>query len=224
MQDQQLNKKLSIAIIDYDSGNLHSAKKAVQKALENSTREGEVFLTNKHSDLSKATHIILPGVGAFGDCYDGLNNLDSMIDTLKNNILVQKKPFLGICVGMQLLADEGFEAGGHKGLGWIKGKVDKISFNDSQENQNLRIPHMGWNNLIIIDSDNPLFKDLPQNPDFYFVHSYYFDLDEDCLIANVQYGQEITAAIQKDNIFGVQFHPEKSQSNGIKLLQNFIEI
>ncbi|MDX1950185.1 MAG: imidazole glycerol phosphate synthase subunit HisH [Rickettsiales bacterium] len=209
-----------IALIDYGSGNIHSAFKALQKA-GNDIAETQVFITSNASDLKEATHIVLPGVGAFADCYQGVASISGMLDELKENILQLKKPFLGICVGMQLLAEKGFENGEHQGFGFIKGEVKKF-----ESMNQLKIPHMGWNNIKISkNSENFLFKNIAENSDFYFVHSYHFEVENKQEISSTcNYGYDFCSAIQKENIFGVQFHPEKSQQNGLKLLANFIAL
>ena len=219
---------LKIVIIDYGSGNLHSAKKAFVKALENEQLEGDIIVSNNPEDLASASHIVLPGVGAFGDCVDGLKALDGMIAELEKQVLENKKPFLGICVGMQMLAKVGLEGSdenkGHEGLGWLEGKVIKIDEGGTGELENLRIPHMGWNEVSFNRKDSNLAKDLEQDPHFYFVHSYYFKTDEKNIAATVNYGNNLTAIVEQDNIYGVQFHPEKSQKNGLNLIGNFLKI
>lgn len=202
----------NITIIDYGSGNLRSA----QKAFEHVASNAAVKVTSNPADIKNATHIVLPGVGAFGDCAAGLNSINGMVDELAEQVLGQKKPFLGICVGMQLLANTGFEHGTHKGLGWIEGEVKLINSN------NLPVPHMGWNGL---NSKKPhnLLKNI--NSDVYFVHSYGFiAANPQDIVATTTYGSEITAIIAHNNIMGVQFHPEKSQQAGLQLLRNFLTI
>jgi glutamine amidotransferase len=205
-----------IVIIDYGSGNLRS----VQNALFSVKNEDqEVVISSNPEDLKTASHIILPGVGAFGDCMSGLKAIPKMIDEIKNQVLVEKKPFLGICVGMQLLADKGYEHGEHEGLGFISGKVVRID----NQNDSLKIPHMGWNDLEIKNNQHCFVKGLKTGDHFYFVHSYHFVCeDEDVVVANVNYEQKINAIIAKDNIMATQFHPEKSSEAGLELLRNFI--
>ncbi len=207
---------MKIVIIDYGSGNLHSTVKAFE--LKASEVGGEVTLSNKISDIDTASHIVLPGVGAFKDCMDGLSAIDGMIDVLKKNVLEDKKPFLGICVGMQLLAEKAYEHGEHEGLGWIKATVNKVNAGD------LKIPHMGWNDLNI-NGDNLLFAGVNTGDHVYFVHSYHMVCEnEKDITATVNYGSDITASIARNNIMGVQFHPEKSQEIGLKIIENFLEI
>lgn len=206
-----------IAIIDYGSGNLRSAAKAFEHVCASKFAGAEIKVTNNPDDLKDATHIVLPGVGAFGDCAAGLNAIPGMVAEMENQVLKNKKPFLGICVGMQLLADTGHEHGEHKGLGWIKGDVRKITTESK-----LPIPHMGWNGLKTVKK-SPLVSGI--DSDVYFVHSYHFvPANDDNLLATTNYGGEITAAIAKDNIMGVQFHPEKSQEAGLRLIENFLKV
>lgn len=207
-----------ITIIDYGSGNLHSAFKAVKKAAADSNRNIDVTLTTNPDELSKSSHIILPGVGAFEDCMRGLKSIDGMVEALGDNVLNQGKNFLGICVGMQLLAEVGKEKGEHKGLGWLKGEVSKINPSDN----NYKIPHMGWNEISEI-KPNKLTKGL-SGKDFYFVHSYSMKTDSKNILATSDYAEEVVAVVNKDNIYGTQFHPEKSQENGLKLLTNFVNL
>ena len=200
-----------VTVIDYGLGNIFSVVKAFEMI------GAEVMVSSNADDIRAADHLVLPGVGAFGD---GMNFLQEKgLDTvLTEEVIENKKPFLGICLGLQLLATTGEEHGTHEGLGWIEGKVRKLDIGD----QNLKIPHVGWNNLEIT-KDNPLFTDIHADADFYFVHSYQLDCKnaEDC-IATTTYGETITAAIWHNNIFATQFHPEKSQDHGLKLLENFL--
>lgn len=202
----------NIAIIDYGSGNLHSALKAVEYVCE-----GNVSLVTNAADIKEASHVILPGVGAFGDCYQGLNALSGMREAIEEHAIVQQKPFLGICVGMQLLATKGFENGEHEGLGWIDGEVRALAPQDNT----LPIPHMGWNELDVIH-DHALLKEVDPRAHVYFVHSYAMQTGEEKIIAKSDYAGDITAIVAKDNIMGTQFHPEKSQHVGLQLLKNFV--
>jgi len=213
-----MSNDIKAVIIDYGSGNLHSAHKAFVKALENAGKQGEVIISNNPDKLDYATHIVLPGVGAFGDCMKGLQAVTGMVAKLKEQVLKNKKPFLGICVGMQMLAEKGFENGEHEGLGWLKGNVEKIP-----AGKNLRIPQMGWNS-IKIKKKSRLMNGLEDGSDFYFVHSYFMETAQDNITAITEYGIDITAVVEKENIFGVQFHPEKSQHNGLKLINNFLAL
>ncbi len=197
-----------IAIVNYGMGNLASVKKAL--TFLNIPCE----ITNDPNVLDEATHILLPGVGSFKKAMQNLNDC-KLIPSLKHQVQTQKKPFLGICLGMQLLAEKGFEDGETEGLGLIEGDV--VLFPESD----MPATHIGWNNINILDQ--PLFKDIKDN-NFYFVHSYYFKTkrNED-IAATVEYNTTLTAAVHNSNIFGVQFHPEKSQKEGLKILKNFYE-
>ena len=203
---------MKIALIDYGSGNIQSAYKALE-LVSNSKKKISIISNSK--DLLKVDKIILPGVGAFADCMKGLKSISGMIDILNEVVLEKKKPFLGICVGMQLLATEGKEKGNHKGLGWITGKVIKI-----KKNKKIKIPHMGWNTVEII-SKHPILK--RKKFESYFVHSYNFICkNKKNIIATCDYQQKITAIVGKENIIGTQFHPEKSQKIGLEILKNFV--
>ena len=161
----------------------------------------------------------MPGVGAFADCMQGLKNKPGLLDVIKRKVLEEKKPFLGICVGMQLLANSSSEYGHTEGLSWIDGEVNSIKIIQ----KNIKIPHMGWNS-ILFDSDHSLLKNIKKDEDFYFVHSYKFNVqNNDFVLAKTKYGSDITAIVLKDNILGTQFHPEKSQVAGIQFIKNFIE-
>ncbi len=196
-----------IAIIDYQMGNVQS----VANALENMGVAHTI--TNDPEKIRAAEKLILPGVGAFGE---GMNRLRSLglIDILKTEVVEKKKPILGICLGMQLLADTGNEFGRHEGLGWIKGEVKRLQPGD------LQLPHVGWNN---VEAQTSLFTGV-ENADFYFVHSFHFETANPAdVIATCDYGQRFAAAVKHENIMGVQFHPEKSQKSGRHLLENFVK-
>ena len=202
-----------IVIIDYNMGNIRSVTKAFKKL------NAPFVVSNNAGDIKKASHLVLPGVGAFGDGMKNLENLN-LIPLLEEQVLTKKRPFLGICVGMQLLASEGTEHGNHQGLGWIKGVVRRFNVNEKQ----YKVPHIGWND-ITIKKKQPLFEDIENGSDFYFVHSYHLAPDDKNVIAaTCDYGEEFVAAIQQENIFGLQFHPEKSQASGIQIIKNFIGI
>ena len=205
---------MKIALIDYGSGNLQSAYKALELAA-NYEKKNKIFVTSKSKDLLLADKIVLPGVGTFSDCMRGITSIYGMIDILNEEVIQKKKPFLGICVGMQLLATMGKEKGNHKGLGWIKGKVIKL-----KKNKQIKIPHMGWNTVKII-SKHPILK--RKKFESYFVHSYNFVCkDKKNILATCNYQQDITAIVGKENIIGTQFHPEKSQKVGLEILKNFV--
>lgn len=206
----------TIALIDYGSGNLASAAKALARAAEGT--KYEIVTTADPDAIRTAERIVLPGVGAFADCMQGLSSIPGMVPTLREKVLKQGAPFLGICVGMQLLATVGKEFGDHLGLGWIAGEVVKIAPSDPS----LKIPHMGWNELAIVQK-HALLNGIDNGAHAYFVHSYHFvpALPDD-LVATTDYGQTLTAIIANENIAGTQFHPEKSQATGLKLLSNFL--
>jgi len=193
-------------------GNLRSVQKAFEKIGCNA------IISNDKETIQNATKLVLPGVGAFKDGMKHLQELN-LIDILNKKVLEDKTPILGICLGMQLLSNKSYENGETTGLGWIDAEVVKFEF----DNTNLKIPHVGWNEVIFQDNNNTLFSHIENHKDFYFVHSYYFKPNEDVIIATTEYGFEFTSAINKDNIFATQFHPEKSQANGLQILKNFWE-
>jgi imidazole glycerol-phosphate synthase subunit HisH len=204
------------ALIDYGSGNLASAAKALMRAADGTGME--IITTDDPDIVRGAERIVLPGVGAFADCMRGLSAVPGMIEVLRERVLQQGAPFLGICVGMQLLATVGVEFGRHAGLGWIAGEVVKITPNDP----NLKIPHMGWNELKILQP-HALLEGITTGAHAYFVHSFELrpTLPDD-LIVTTDYGGPLTAMVGNENIAGTQFHPEKSQATGIRLLENFL--
>ena len=200
-----------VCILNYGSGNVQSVFNML------STLTGSVLISNKPSDIQSATHLILPGVGAFGVAMEKIRK-NIPLEILKSEVLEKKKPFLGICVGMQVLADQGFEFGAHEGLGWIPGTVRVL---DSKE---APLPHIGWNN-IEKKNHSDLLKHFSDSQDFYFVHSYAFAPKEPAhILAETSYGENFCSVIGKDNIFGVQFHPEKSQKAGKLLVKSFLEL
>ncbi|MDZ3836504.1 MAG: imidazole glycerol phosphate synthase subunit HisH [Rhodospirillales bacterium] len=210
---------MTVAIVDYGSGNLRSAAKAFERAVSEAGLDAEVRVTADPADVLRADHIVLPGVGAFADCRRGLDAVPGMVEALGQAVLDRGRPFLGICVGMQLLADVGREHGDHQGLGWIRGEVAHIAPADPA----LKIPHMGWNELVLARPDHPLLAGIGDGAHAYFVHSYAFVCAEDAdVLARVDYGGPITAIIGRDNIAGTQFHPEKSQAVGLRLIANFL--
>ena len=211
---------MKIAIIDYESGNLKSVSKAVELASNNILNKSDVKIINSANELKNFDKIVLPGQGSFKQCYQSLLSIDGIVDELTSGVLEKQKPILGICVGMQLFSSFGEEDGGSKGFDWIKGQVNKINLRD----KNLKLPHMGWNN-ISINQKSKLFSGIENESHFYFVHSFAFDVENDQFIsAKTNYSTEIISAVEKDNIFGTQFHPEKSQANGIKILDNFVKL
>jgi len=212
---------MHVAIIDYGSGNLHSAAKAFERAARESGSPLTVKVTAEPDRVLSAERIVLPGVGAFADCKQGLANIPGMIDALEESVRARGKPFLGICVGLQLMASRGLEHGVTPGLGWIEGEVSAISPSDAA----LKIPHMGWNTLELT-RPHALFDGIPTGEgglNAYFVHSYHLvPANPDVLIASTDYGGEVTAFVAKDNMAGSQFHPEKSQKLGLALIANFL--
>ncbi|MGO9675311.1 MAG: imidazole glycerol phosphate synthase subunit HisH [Methylocella sp.] len=212
---------MNVAIVDYGSGNLHSAHKAFERAAREAGLSCAIAVTPDPAVVAAADHIVLPGVGAFADCRRGLDAVPGMVEALRAAVLEKGRPFLGICVGMQLLATRGLEHGETPGLGWIAGEVGPLEPDDPA----LRIPHMGWNTLDP-RRGHPVLNDIPTGPKglhAYFVHSYAFrPVDPGAVIASADYGGAFAALIGRDNILGAQFHPEKSQTLGLALIANFL--
>ena len=210
--------KKIILIIDYGLGNIVSAQQSFLKVAKESKIDAEINISNNPRDIKKSTHVVLPGQGAFKSCMNGLKSIDGMIDALEEGVIFNKKPFLGICVGMQLLAEAGYENGYCKGLGWIKGSVKKMKV------KKLKLPHMGWNEIKIINNKNKInFSDKIE--DFYFVHSYFFDcLEKESIVGITKYGLNFPSIVAKENIYGFQFHPEKSSNQGLGLIKNFLSL
>jgi len=212
--------KETIIIIDYGSGNLRSAAKAFEHVCEAEGLNADIKISARPEDLRSASRIVLPGQGAFGDCIDNLRTADGMIEALEDTVLRGGKPFLGICVGMQLLAEKGFEHGEHTGLGWIEGSVTALEPMPDTDGKALKIPHMGWNEATLPKA-HPVLGNQMQH--YYFVHSYMMTCkNESDILAHCDYGGKFVAAAGRDNIIGVQFHPEKSQESGLRLLSNFM--
>jgi len=211
----------NVIIIDYGSGNLHSAQKAFERAAREREIAAEIKLSSRVEDVASADRIVLPGVGAFGDCRLGLAAVPGMIETLNEVVLGKARPFFGICVGMQLMADRGLEFGVTPGLGWIPGAVTAIE----PAKPALKIPHMGWNTLTKI-RDHPTLDGLELGEHglhAYFVHSFHLKTsDRSTVIAETSYGGSVTAMVGRDNMIGTQFHPEKSQLLGLRLIGNFL--
>ena len=212
---------MNVAIVDYGSGNLHSAAKAFERAAREAGIDQPIAVTNDPAVVARADRVVLPGVGAFADCRRGLDAVPGMIEALEEAVRGRGRPFFGICVGMQLLAERGREYEVTEGLGWIAGEVDRITPNDP----NLKIPHMGWNTLNVV-RQHPLTDGLalgPQGRHAYFVHSYELKPSRRAdLVAEAEYGGVVTAIVGRDNIVGTQFHPEKSQKLGLALIANFL--
>ena len=209
---------MTVAIVDYGSGNLRSAAKAFERAARETGTNERVLVTSSPADVATADRIVLPGVGAFADCRAGLHGVPGMVDALQREVIERGKPFLGICVGMQLMATRGVEYGSHAGLGWIAGDVVRIEPADKM----LKIPHMGWNELAELKS-HPLLDGIAANDHAYFVHSFQLETSQpQTVLATTEYGGPVTAMVGRDNIAGTQFHPEKSQATGLRLIGNFL--
>jgi glutamine amidotransferase len=213
---------MSVTIVDYGSGNLHSAAKAFERAARDIGSAEPIVVTSDPEQVARAERVVLPGVGAFADCRRGLDAVAGMIDALESAVRKKGRPFFGICVGMQLMAERGREYQVTPGLGWIAGEVDRIAPSDPS----LKIPHMGWNTLNMLKT-HPLLADLPLGPDglhAYFVHSYELKVAQrGDLVAQADYGGPLTAIVGRDNMVGTQFHPEKSQRLGLALIANFLK-
>lgn len=208
----------TVAIIDYGSGNLASAAKALERAASDAATGQRVLVTARAEEVAAAERVVLPGVGAFADCMQGLANLPGMVDALTGAVIKNARPFLGICVGMQLMASRGLEHGEHKGFGWIPGDVVKLAPAGA-----LKVPHMGWNTLRV-KHRHPLLAGLGVDDHAYFLHSFHLRAsDNETLLADTDYGGDVTAVVGRDNLVGVQFHPEKSQRVGLHLLANFLQ-
>ncbi len=202
-------------IVDYGSGNLHSAAKAFERMAGRSDR---ISVTDDIAEIAAADRIVLPGVGAYADCRAGLMKVEGLYETLQDAVIDKGRPFLGICVGMQLMATLGEEHGETPGFDWIQGRVTAIRPNDPA----LKVPHMGWNDLTRV-ADHPVFDGIGSGAYCYYVHSYHLKTDRpDQCLAQVDYGEALTAAVGRDNMVGTQFHPEKSQAAGLRLISNFL--
>ena len=213
---------MSVAIVDYGSGNLHSAAKAFERAARSMENPPKIMVTRDPDEVRGAERVVLPGVGAFADCRHGLDAVPGMVEALEETVRGKGRPFLGICVGMQLMAERGREYQVTDGLGWIRGEVDKIAPSDA----GLKIPHMGWNTLAAA-TPHKLLDGIPLGPGglhAYFVHSYQLrPVDRADLVAQADYGGPITAIVARDSMAGTQFHPEKSQKLGLALIANFLK-
>jgi len=213
---------MTVAIIDYGSGNLHSAAKAFERAARSAEDPERIVVTRDPDFVYRADRIVLPGVGAFADCRRGVDALDGMLDALTEAVRHKARPFFGICVGMQLMASRGKEHVTTEGFNWIEGDVEKITPRD----ESLKIPHMGWNTLELTQ-EHPVLERLPLGPKgrhAYFVHSYHLNArNEGDVLARADYGGPVTAVVAKDTAIGTQFHPEKSQRFGLALISNFLK-
>jgi len=213
---------MTVAIVDYGSGNLRSAAKAFERAARESSVDDRVLVTSDPREVATADRIVLPGVGAFADCRAGLYGVPGMVDTLQREVIERAKPFLGICVGMQLMATRGVEYGIHAGLDWIAGDVVRLEPKGASGQHRLKIPHMGWNELLEL-KPHALLEGLKAHDHAYFVHSFQLKAGKpQTLLATTDYGGPITAVVGRDNLAGTQFHPEKSQATGLRLIGNFL--
>lgn len=203
-----------VVIIDYEMGNLRSVQKAFEKI------GCDAVITNDIETIKSASKIVLPGVGAF---FDGMKHLEKLglINVLNEEVIKNKKPFLGICLGMQLISKKSYENGETNGLGWVNAEVIKFTFENI--GKKLKIPHIGWNNTTYKNT-NLLFDNIPNDSDFYFVHSYHFKTNENIVTSTTDYGFDFVSSVHKDNIYAFQFHPEKSQAVGLKILENFVNL
>ena len=209
---------MTVAIVDYGSGNLRSAAKAFERAAREAGTHERVLVTANPNEVAAADRIVLPGVGAFADCRAGLYGVPGMVDVLQREVIERGKPFLGICVGMQLMATRGVEYGVHAGLDWIAGDVVRLS----PGTEHLKIPHMGWNELLEL-KPHPVLAGIAPHDHAYFVHSFQLKTTKpDTLLAITEYGGAVTAVVGRDNMAGTQFHPEKSQATGLRLIGNFL--
>lgn len=207
-----------IVVVDYGSGNLRSAARAVERAALDRGVAADVRISNNPADIRAADRLVLPGQGAFADCWHGISMIPDMVDALVNAISMQKKPMLGICVGMQLMADWSHEHGHHRGMSVIAGDVVPLD-----PASGIKIPHMGWNDLVIDHAAHPVLDGINTGDHVYFVHSYHYQVKNPRhLLAHVAYGGPVTAMIGSQNIVATQFHPEKSQAVGLRLLGNFL--
>ena len=208
---------MNVTIVDYNSGNISSVINSFKEVAKNKVN---IKITSDLKTIKTSDKVVLPGQGSFKSCIDGLNNIDDLVNTLNEFALVNKKPLLGICVGLQMFADVGYEEVETKGLGWISGKVSKI---DNQGDK-FKLPHIGWNEMNIV-KDSKIFKDIENNSHMYFVHSYEFiPKDKNLISATTEYSSNIVCSVEKENIFGTQFHPEKSDKIGLQIIENFINL
>jgi len=209
---------MNVVIVDYGTGNLRSVFRALEIAGQD-LRNLKIIISSSPKDIVKADKVILPGQGSYKQCVNSILSIEGLYEGLNNFVKIKKKPIFGICVGMQLFSFEGYEEQKTKGFGWISGIVKKIQIN----NNKTKLPHMGWNNLNIVKKEK-IFDGIEQNSHFYFVHSFEFSTkDKKVIFGTVNYDKDLVSCVGYENIFGTQFHPEKSQENGIKLLKNFFK-
>ena len=208
---------MNVTIVDYNSGNISSVINSFKEVAKNKVN---LAVTSDLNKIKTSDKIVLPGQGSFKSCVDSLHSIDGLTDTLNEFVMVKKKTLLGICVGLQMFADMGYEETETKGLGWISGKVLKID----NQNGKYKLPHIGWNQISII-KDSKIFKNIKNNSHMYFVHSYEFiPEDKNMILATTDYSSNIVCSVEKENIFGTQFHPEKSDKMGLKIIDNFISL
>ena len=208
---------MNVTIVDYNSGNISSVINSFKEVAKDKVN---IEVTSDLEKIKSSDKVVLPGQGSFKSCVDSVNNISGLVDTLNDFAISRKKPLLGICVGLQMFADVGFEESETKGLGWISGKVSKID----NQNGKYKLPHIGWNQINIV-TDSKIFKDIENNSHMYFVHSYEFvPEDKNVITATTDYSSSIVCSVEKENIFGIQFHPEKSDKIGLKLINNFINL
>ena len=208
---------MNVTIVDYNSGNISSVINSFTEVAKGTTN---LEVTSDLNKIKSSDKVVLPGQGSFKSCIDALNSMNGLTDTLNEFVINKKKPLFGICVGLQMFADVGYEESETKGLGWISGKVSKID----NKNGKYKLPHIGWNQINIV-KDSKIFKDVENNSHMYFVHSYEFiPEDKDVISATTDYSSKVVCSVEKDNIFGTQFHPEKSDKIGLKIIKNFINI
>ena len=208
---------MNITIVDYKSGNISSVINSFNEVAKDKVK---VEVTSDINKIKSSDKVVLPGQGSFKSCVDGLNNINGLVDTLNEFVINDKKPLLGICVGLQMFADIGYEETETKGLGWISGKVSKID----NQNGKYKLPHIGWNQINII-KESSIFKGIENNSHMYFVHSYEFiPKDKNVISATTDYSSNLVCAVEKENIFGTQFHPEKSDKTGLNIISNFVNL
>ncbi|MDC1053276.1 imidazole glycerol phosphate synthase subunit HisH [Candidatus Pelagibacter sp.] len=208
---------MNVTIVDYNSGNISSVINSFSEVAKNKVN---IEVTSDLEKIKLSDKVVLPGQGSFKSCIDALNSINGLVDTLNEFAIDNKKPLLGICVGLQMFADIGYEETATKGLGWISGKVSKIN----NQNNKYKLPHIGWNQINIL-KDSKIFKNVENNSHMYFVHSYEFiPKDKKVISSTADYSSNIVCSVEKENIFGTQFHPEKSDKIGLKIIQNFIEL
>ena len=208
---------MNVAIVDYNSGNISSVINSFKEAAQDKVN---IQITSDLNKIKLSDKVVLPGQGSFKSCIEALNGIEGLVDTLNEFAVTNKKPLLGICVGLQMFADLGYEEIETKGLGWLPGKVSKID----NQNGKYKLPHIGWNQINIV-KDSRIFKDIENNSHMYFVHSYEFIPDnKDVISATTDYSSKIVCSVEKENIFGTQFHPEKSDKIGLKIIENFINL